>query len=163
MMGVGFGINMKDFREVDALPEAQSNRQWMRECHDYQTCAFRNMFNLLAHILFVELSGENYVAFVCDESTHDRKIRRGYERMKQKFEIMQSRFVGFATLDDKKVPELQMADLMADVARQMIAKYIEIGDGQEVPPLSIKEKVLRVQTWNKSGMLKLLRGEAVGA
>ena len=163
MMGVGFGINMKDFHEVDSLPEARANQQWMRECHDYQTCAFRNVFNLLGHILILELSGENFVAFVCDQSTHDRKIRRGYERMKQKFEILQSRFIGLSTLDDKKVPELQMADLMADVAREMITRYIATGSEQEAPPLSLRNSVLRVHTWNKAGMLKLLRGEATGA
>jgi hypothetical protein len=163
MMGVGFGINMKDFLEVDAMPEAQANQQWMRECHDYKTCAFRNVFNLLAHILIVEFGGENYITFVCDESSHQRKIRRGYERMKEKFPILNERFLGLAPSDDKKVPELQMADLMADVARRMITTYITHGGKQEVPPLSIKENVLRVQTWNKSGMLKILSGEATGA
>lgn len=163
MMGVGFGINMKDFLEVDAMPEAQASRQWMRECHDYKTCAFRNVFNLLGHILIVEFGGENYIAFVCDESSHQRKIRRGYERMKEKFPILRERFLRLTPSDDKKVPELQMADLMADVARQMIMKYIVEGGTQEVPPLSIKENVLRVQTWNRSGMLKVLSGQAPGA
>jgi hypothetical protein len=155
---------MKDFRDVDAMPEARANQQWMRECHDYETCAYRNMFNMLGHMLIVELrgAGDNYVAFVCDESSHDKKIKRGYERMKQKFEILKDRFVGFATLDDKKTPELQMADLMADVAREMITRHLANGEA-EAPPFSIKKNVFRVNTWNKSGMLKVLRGEAVGA
>lgn len=163
MMGVGFGINMKDFLEVDAMPEARANQKWMRECHDYQTCAFRNAFNLLGHILIVELTGENFVAFVCDDSTHQRKIRRGYERMKEKFPILKERFLGLEAHDDKKVPELQMADLMADLAREMITRYIALGGDQEVPPSSLPENVLRVQIWNQGGMLKVLSGEAVGA
>lgn len=164
LMGAGFGLNMKDFLEVDAMPEARQNQQWMRECHDYQTCAYRNAFNLLSHLLIVEMkSVENYIAFVCDESTHYRKIKRGYERMKIKFPILADRFVSLARMDDKKIPELQMADLMADGTREMITKYLSQGNEQEVPPSCMRGRVVRVQTWNKNGMLKFLRGEAVGA
>src|SRR5690242_16177022 len=40
LMGFGLSINLKDFYEVDAMPEARQNIQWMRESHDFQTAAF---------------------------------------------------------------------------------------------------------------------------
>lgn len=162
LAGFGMGINMQDFREVDATPEAKSNRQWMRECHDYQTAAFRNVFCRITYLLTEKVDPELLIAFVCDDSTHYRKIKRGYDRIKVKFPDLGRHMISLVSKDDKRVPELQMADLMADVAREATTKSIA-NAGAFTPPSSIKTKVLSIDCWNKSGMLKVLSGETPGA
>jgi hypothetical protein len=67
-----------------------------------------------------------------------------------------------APLDDKRTPELQMADLMADVARESVTRWLAQGGVAEAEPKSIKTRVLNIQCWGKYRMLKVLSGEARG-
>jgi Protein of unknown function (DUF3800) len=159
--GFALGINLPDFYEVDSMPEARANKKWMRECHDFKTHAFRHVFYQLAHLVGYKLDGDNYVTLICDDSNHYRKIRRGFDRMKIKFPHLADRMLSLAPMDDKTVPQLQMADLLADVTREMTTRHIAT-QGAEAEPLNIKSKVINVNSWSKPQMLKLLRGEYHG-
>jgi hypothetical protein len=161
LIGFGFGINMHDFWEVDAMPEARACTQWMRECHDYQTYAFRNMFCKITHTVMRLTTDENYLIFICDDSTHQRKIRRGFERVKKKYPELGERMLSLAPMDDKKIPELQMADFMADVAREMVTRHLATA-GAQAEPAAIKTRVFSVECSNKHSMLRVLSGEAKG-
>jgi hypothetical protein len=161
LIGFGFGINMRDFWEVDAMPEAKACRQWMRECHDYQTYAFRNMFGKITHAVLQLPPCDNYLLFVCDGTTHYRKIKRGFDRVKKKFPELGERMLSLAPMDDKKVSELQMADFMADIAREMVTRSFTSADGK-AEPACIKTRVLSVDCSNKHSMLRVLSGEAKG-
>jgi Protein of unknown function (DUF3800) len=160
LIGFGFGINMHDFWEVDAMPEARACRNWMRECHDYETYAFRAVFGKITETILRLLDGDNYLFFVCDESPHYRKIKRGYDRFRKKFPAIAERMLGISQLNDKRVPELQMADFMADVAREMVTRHI--ATRQTAEPLSVKTRVFNVDCAHKHSMLRVLSGEATG-
>jgi hypothetical protein len=161
LMGFGFGISMKDFWEVDVMPEARACSQWMRRCHDYQSYAFGNVFGKITHTVLQLPPGDNYLFFVCDDSTHYRKIKRALDRFKRKYPALGERILSIAPLDDKKITELQMADFMTDVAREMVTRHIETS-GAEAEPLSIKTRIFNVDCSNKHSMLRVLSGEAKG-
>ncbi len=161
LMGFGMAVNLQDFREVDAMPEAQKNRQWMRDAHDYKTAAFRHIFRMITDVMVNKMGGDNYLTFICDESTHFKKIRRGYERMREKYPQLAERIISLAPMDDQRVPQLQMADLMADVANGMMRKSLN-NAGARITPEVIETRVATVDYWGKIGMLKTLRGEIPG-
>ena len=162
LIGCGFGINMKDFHEVDEMPEARINRKWMRDCHDYQTFAFKNMFGYFADTVTKLLEGNNYIVFVCDNSTHYRKIKRGFDRFRQKYPDLGERMPSLTAQDDKLTGELQMADFMADVTREMVTRHLATANATQTEPKAIKTRILNVDCWTKHSMLKIMRGEAPG-
>lgn len=161
LMGFGFAINMQDFWEVDALPEAKACPQWMRECHDYETYAFRNMFCKITESVIHLTSDDNYLFFICDESNHYRKLKRGFDRVKNKFPVLGERMLSLAPMNDKLIPELQMADFMADIARELVTRSFASADGKAEPKV-IKERVFSIECSNMHSMLRVLSGEARG-
>jgi hypothetical protein len=135
----------------------------MRECHDYQVAAFRNLFCRMTLMLTTEVDPTLKIAFVCDDSPHFRRINRGYERVKQKFPDLGSKMLSLTRLDDKVTPELQMADLMADVSRQMMQKFIVSNRQNQITPSAFGSKIVSVDLWDKAGMLSNLYGTTPGA
>src|SRR5215467_13121972 len=75
VIGYAMGV-VEAHRTVDALPDAQKSTKWMRECHDYQVAAFRNLFCRMTDNLTTEVDPKLKIAFICDDSTHFRRINR---------------------------------------------------------------------------------------
>ena len=135
----------------------------MRECHDYQVAAFRNLFCRMTHRLTTEVDATLRIAFVCDDSPHFKVINRGFERVKDKFPDLAEHMLSLTRLDDKVTPELQMADLMADISREMMQKFIASDRQNQITPSVLDEKISSVDLWDKVGMLSNLYGTTPGA
>ncbi len=158
LIGFGFGVNMHDFWEIDRTPDAKACRQWMRECHDYHAYGFRNVFGKIIHTVMQLGDGDNYVFFEVDDSSRFPKVKRAYDRFKRKYPELGERMLSLVPMDDKKIPELQMADLLADVGREMTTRHIVTRERAE--PSCIKERILNFDCAHRHSMLRVLSGEA---
>jgi len=159
IQGFGLGVNLEHFREVAAMPEAHDNPNWNP---DYYDVGFQMIIGRIADIL-VRIqagTGEHHVAgFVCDESPKSRKIENSYHRFKKKHPDLAEHMRGISHLDDKINPPLQMADLMADVAREMVTEWLDLGDPSKQASCPLPGSVMEVKIWDRDGMIKQVKGE----
>jgi hypothetical protein len=102
---------------------------------------------------------DNGVGFVCDDGPQVPNILASYQELKRRNPSVAKYMRGLAIRDDKRHPPLQAADLMADIAREMVAAYIADPHQQESPTL--KQNVVSVKVWTKPYMLEVL-GRSVG-
>jgi len=149
---------MQHFWEVNALPAAQNNPNWSSDCAD---AAFQMVIGRIADTLRqidAEGAGHHVATFICDESPKSEKIQKSYYKFKKKLPHLADYMRGISHLDDKRTPPLQMADLMADVAREMVAQWLDDPSTQATCP--IPGSVLEIKCWDRDGMLRALSGDS---
>lgn len=152
LVGVGYGIDMQHFREVCALPEARKNINWS---DDYFDLGYQLAFGRTAERLHEGGKPKISVAFICDESPHSKKVAESYRQFKKKNPSLAAHMKGMSHLDDKTFLPLQMADLMADVAREMVTEQIK--NPARIITTRMKGSVFHVDCLERDGMLQMLR------
>jgi hypothetical protein len=158
VIGFAMGVSMADFWKLNAAPEVKANPRWNT---DHEDAAFRLLIHALVSRLKTEFRGKNYqIGFVHDESSKSAKLKRSYDCFKRQHPDLAECMRNFTSLDDKKHPPLQMADLMADVARDMITRKIDNPELGVTPRQGVTGSVFTVDCWQKAGMLKILQGTA---
>jgi hypothetical protein len=157
--GIGIGVNMKDFREYNSRAEVRANPNWNP---NHEDAAFQLIFGRIAEIVRnVEISSRCplQVGFVCDDGPNGNKIEASYDRLKAKHTGLAHHMRGISHLDDKKQPPLQMADLMADVGREMATQWLY--DKEVV--CRLRGRVLEIKMYDRDVMDKVLNGENIFA
>lgn len=107
-------------------------------------------FEIAIQLLMAELSRSvtkllgrgQKLAFVADESNSSERIEKVYlqfKRINPTFENIQ----GFTHLDDKTVPPLQVADMMASIAKECYQEHLRTG--KEVVPRRLRETIMAIQ------------------
>ena len=148
---------MADFWQVDAMQESTVSPFWNR---DYEDAAFQLLIHALVTRLKTEFKGKNYqIGFIHDESAKSEKLEASYRCFKKRHPHLADCMRNFTSLDDKKNPSLQMADLMADVGRDMISRKIDNPAFDIAPRVGINGSVFVVDCWQEDGMLRIVRGE----
>jgi hypothetical protein len=66
---------------------------------------------------------------------------------------------GISHLDDKKHPPLQMADLMADLAREMTGQWIANGENRTQVICRLPNNVLQIKCYDRDSMDRVLKGD----
>lgn len=95
--------------------------------------------------------GGAHLAFFCDDGPNAEKVLATYQAYKALNPNAGSIIQSFVHQDDKKVPPLQVADLMASLGRET---YMTKQD-----PRGIRESVEWVKVWDEAYMLELLEHE----
>ncbi len=155
IFGFAMGIDLKAFREIDQLPESSSNKYWSS---DYFVLAYRMTFyQIVAEVSQSPL--HHYVAFVCDKSDKKKNLDEAFENFKHRYPDLAEHMRGISHLDDEFTPELQIADLMADVGRRQIAAKL-VDPGFEI---IAGLPAVRFDCLQRRGMLDILEGRYKGA
>jgi hypothetical protein len=158
VVGFALGTNMADFWEVNSMPEAKASSHWNS---DYEDATFQILIHDLLTRLKTEFHDRNYqIGFVHDDSSKSAKLKASYDCFKMRHPDLAECMRSFTSLDDKKHPPLQMADLMADVARDMVSRKIDNPDFDITPRHGVNGSVFVVDCWQKAGMQKIARGKA---
>jgi hypothetical protein len=159
VVGIGVAVNMKDFREYNARPEVRANPHWN---DDHEDAAFQLAFGVIAETMRqieADGAGSHVAGFVCDDGPKKAKIEASYERFKAKHGDLREYMRGISHLDDKKHPPLQMADLMAELARDMTAQWIANGGDKSKVVCRLPNNVLQVKCFDRDTMDRVLRGD----
>ena len=94
------------------------------------------------------------LAFFCDEGPSAERITHEYLEFKRYNPEWAHLLPSLVHRDDKLMPQLQAADLMANLAKELVTKWL---DTQEVSDLKrLDESVYRIDVWTREGMLKRL-------
>jgi len=157
LIGFSLGVNMADFWEINTSNEARTSPHWNP---DYEDCAFQLVIHALVTRLKTEFEGRKYqIGFVHDHSSKSAKLLHSFDCFKVRHPALSDCMRNFTSLDDKTHPPLQMADLMADVARDMITRKIDDPTIEVQPRQGVKGSVYTVDCWQRKGMMKILRGQ----
>ena len=160
IQGMGIAVNMEDFREYDARPEVRSNPHWNS---DHEDAAFQLTFGLIAELLQqldADGAGSHVAGFICDDGSNKIKIEASYDRFKQKHPPLAKYMRGISHLDDKKHPPLQMADLMADLSREMTGRWISNGGDRSHVPCRLAGNVIQIKCYDRDSMERVLKGDS---
>jgi hypothetical protein len=155
IFGFVMGIDLKQFWQVDALPEAKSSEHWDS---NYSTLGYRGIFYSVAAQIYDHPTYPD-VAFVCDADEGQTKYRdEAFYQLKKRWPEPGSHLRGISHLDDKCIVGLQMADAMADRGRREVIKKIACPSYKA----NLGLRTVRIDCFHRRGMLEILRGNLKG-
>ena len=159
LIGFAVGTSLVDFHKINSLPEAKTSPHWNRDFEDAT-------FQILLHNLIARLK-HNFpptfqIGFVHDESQKSEKLKTSYLLFKKRHPELGERMRNFTSHDDKTHPPLQVADLMADVARDVVNRKLDDESIDVTVRDGVKGSVFVVDCWQEWGMMKVLCGQALG-
>jgi hypothetical protein len=101
--------------------------------------------------------GGTRLVFICDDSSRSVRVSQIYSSFKEKNQSL-SKFIGaLVHADDKAVPALQAADLMAHLSREYYMKWLDDPSGATLTRL--KDSVWKISAWDRDFMLTGLEHE----
>lgn len=159
---VGMGIDMADFKKLDARMDVRQNSRWeSNHVLVGSTMAIGVVGAILERAHREKPSPYPPIAaFVCDDSQESEHIIRAHRLFKTKFPEYAPHMGSITSDDDKKVFALQAADLMAALARDMFIEWID-GGKRGQPSCRLPDTILGLQCLDEDGMLAILRGDNV--
>jgi hypothetical protein len=96
---------------------------------------------------------ENVVAFVCDDTDNAPKYAAAYAGFKAKNLLLQDILGGMIHRDDKNTPQLQAADVVASIGREMALEYLRTGAQSELKRL--QGAFYKLVIWDEESMRTL--------
>jgi hypothetical protein len=119
---------MEDY--LDALRTVPDAKRFYEE--DPTVMAFYHLMYQMNRTFRRKAKGFS-VAFVFDQSSQSDKVAHAFHALKITHPISSRSMTTFASLDDKKHPRLQVADLLADVGRNIFQSWLAQGRPRFVP------------------------------
>lgn len=101
--------------------------------------------------------GGTRLAFICDDSPSSVRIAQIYISFKEKNKSTAKLIGALVHGDDKGLPPLQAADLMAHLAREHFMEWHDNPNGVTVKRL--ESSVYKIYGWNREYMLRVLEHE----
>jgi hypothetical protein len=148
IIGVANAIPVQTYMEVAALPETRG----MFNCKPYRF-AFEGLLYETVKIVREFPGVDNRVAFVHD-SGDDFKVLYDYYELFKKWNVDVSPYMEtFIPLDDKKQPPLQVADLMANIAKNYTEQWLEKPSTENLK--NLRDSIQRMTLFTKEFMLDL--------
>jgi len=95
-----------------------------------------------------ELGDNQKVSFVCDEGPNSVRLLELYRNFKKLHPDEAMMMESFNTFDDKRVPPLQAADLMASLAKETYSKW-SLGSARLMEPSNLKDSVFSISCWTE--------------
>jgi hypothetical protein len=148
--GFGIGIVIPDYQEVwNTIPAAK----WFFQ-EDSVEAAFHSMFLEIARAIRKN-APTHQVAYIIDDSTYSGKIAEVFKAVKINYPVIAKSIASFAPMDDKITTPLQMADLIANIIKDIFLYWLKDGKPRYVP---LEEKwrghFELVGRWDKIYMLR---------
>ena len=104
-----------------------------------------------------QLMGDGHgLTFIADESSSSERMEKVYLDFKRVNKSLEN-IVGFTHLDDKKTPPLQVADMMAGVAKECYEDFLK--SGGEIIPKRLKDVIMRIRVIDEAYLLAIIEHE----
>ncbi len=137
----------------------------VRAADSFAAKIFPDPFILAGQILFTEISqrtnqqagSEHRISFIVDENPGSENFERVYLEFKRINPGLQN-IQGLTHLDDKVAPPLQVADMMASIAKEMFLEANQDGTTTAVPK-RLTDSIAHVNLPNKGYFLAVLENE----
>jgi len=150
--GIGVAVQLEHYRRYAAMPRV---REVLPE-NPYKAALSSVMFETVGFIRMACKWDTNMVAFVHDESDDFPELWRCYSGFKDLNKKTAKFIGGFQSMDDKKTPELQAADLIANHATYLANKRLDLRDAV----VEMRENISLLGIWDeeyiKSGLTRNL-------
>jgi hypothetical protein len=146
--GIGIAVQLEDYRRYAALPRA---RERLPE-EPYKAALSSVMFETVRYIREACKWDTNMVAFVHDESDDFPELWKCYVGFKEMNKKTAGFLSGFQSMDDKKTPELQAADLLANHTTYLAGKKLDLRDAA----VEMRENISMLGVWDEGFLVKLL-------
>jgi hypothetical protein len=147
---IGVAVQLEDYRRYAALPRV---KEVLPE-NPYKAALSSVMFETVGYIRMV--SKYNTVTFVHDEGDDFPELWKCYSSFME-MNKKTSKFIdGFQSLDDKKTPELQAADLISNHATYLAGRRLDL----RAAAVEMRENISLLGIWDeeyiKSGLRRNL-------
>ena len=154
IQGVGIAIAMDDYEKVCLRPEADG----VITGDPYRRALEGVLVETVRRIR--QKPGRNMVAFVHDDGSDFDKLRGYYMDFKKANPKSAKLMGGFAPLDDKLHPPLQMADMVANFTLSKGLEWLENG---RIPAKleEMKQSIDFLNAWDEHYMLIVLRDNLI--
>jgi hypothetical protein len=104
------------------------------------------------------IPGHNAVDFVHDDGSDVESLKSSFDKFKVENPKTAKMLGGFACLDDKKHPELQASDMVANYAMQLGLEALERKDGTLKTTLKeMKSNIMKIGYWDEGYILYALK------
>jgi hypothetical protein len=148
--GIGVSVPVKDYEKVCSRPETNG----VFAGNPYHRALESVMFETVKIIR--RRPGHNVVAFVHDEESDFETLHRLYLGFKKLNPKTAKYLGGFAALNDKQHPPLQMADMIANNTLEVGMDRIAKGETDKAR-ISMKENINKLCWWDEHYMLSVLK------
>jgi hypothetical protein len=150
LIGFSIGVVIPDYKAV--LQEYPIARRFYAE--DPIVAAYSQIMYEVARQVRKNAKGFG-VAYIVDDSTYSDKIKHAFEAMKINHPTVGVSAKTCAPFDDKDTPALQMADLLANVTKDIFLNWLACGGAH--PELGRwHNHIERIGKWDKEHMLRSL-------
>jgi hypothetical protein len=145
---IGVAVQLEEYRRYAALPEVKG----MIPDNPYKAALSSVMFETVGFVR--RASKNNMVTFVHDEGDDFPELWKCYSAFKE-LNKKTARFIdGFQSLDDKKTPELQAADLISNHATYLAEKKLDLRDAV----VEMRENISLLGIWDEDYLRRGVRG-----
>lgn len=152
VMGMAVGVLVRDYKEVLQLAISKGKMN-----ADPSEAAYQSLIIEYAKAA-LRLGKTNRIAYICDQSTASSRLKEIYlELIKKNHSCARIMTGGISYQDDKHFPQLQAADLIAGIAKDMLLEQIESGKRPELREL--RECIHQIAYWNREIMLAVLASQ----
>jgi hypothetical protein len=150
--GFMLGVILPDYKEIlDTLPEARAFFVKDPIEHAYSQI----MYEVTRTVR--KKAGGRAAAFVIDQSVYSPKIIAAYNAMRGNHPTIAKSSKTISPLDDKTTGPLQVADLIASVAKDMFLDWLSRPKDRYAPlPAKWQNHIERIGTWDKAHFLRAL-------
>lgn len=147
---IGFAeiIPMAMFKEITARPEIKC-----RFNPDPFSAAMQGVMRNVTMFVREYIGTNNRVAFVGDDGPNSAYLAAAYADFKRKNDWLSESMGGLAHLDDKKTPQLQVADMIASFAKELATEYIRTK--QRVTPKRLEGSFYKLSLWKPETVLQV--------
>jgi hypothetical protein len=143
---VGIAVQLEDYRRYAALPEAFT----VLPADPYKAALSSVMFETVKVIR--GYFKHNMVAFVHDDGDQFPELWKCYQAFREMNTTTANLMSGFLPLDDKKTPELQAADLIANHTTYLAGRKLDLRDAE----VEMKENLELLGIWDEEYMKAVL-------
>jgi hypothetical protein len=147
--GFGVAVAIGDYQDARKLPGAT---QFLSE-NPYHAALQEVMFQTVSFVR--RLPGKNAVVFVHDDGNNFSQLHDLCKEFKRKNPKTAKLMLGFRSMDDKAVPALQLADMMANLTLELSIKWLD--SGREKPKLQeMQQTIQKLGVWDKDYMMSVI-------
>jgi hypothetical protein len=147
--GIGIAVQLEHYRRYAAMPRV---KEVLPE-NPYKAALSSVMFETVGHIRSACKYDTNMVAFVHDEGDDFPELWKCYSAFKEINKKTGRYLAGFQSMDDKKTPELQAADLIANHATYLAEKRLDLRDAV----VEMRENISMLGVWDEEYIRSGLR------
>ena len=150
--GFGVAVPIADYQRVQRLPGAAA----CFSSNPYYAALQEVMFQTVRFVR--QKSGRNVVVFIHDDDNNFSEMHDLYKNFKEQNPKTAKYMLGFQSMDDKRNPPLQLADMTANLTLELATEWLD--DNRSQPKLKeMKQSIEKLGIWTEDYMLALLAAQ----